>query len=225
MRRQDHSGTDRRRLRSPLRAAWRRLPAVLVLGFLIIAGRAAAAGPSFDCRKAAGSIDEMICRDDQVAAMDRKLAEVYAAASKKALNEHPPVLRAGQRGWIKGRDECWKADSKRQCVEEAYRQRTAELQAQYRLVPATGPVFYACEGNRSNEVVVTFFQTDPPTLIAERGDQVSLMYREASRSGARYRGRNESFWEYEGEALITWGYGGPEMRCKANKAEAAAGKP
>ena len=35
------------------------------------------------------------------------------------------------------------------------------------------------------EVIATFFQTDPPTLIAERGDQVSLMYLQPSGSGAK----------------------------------------
>jgi hypothetical protein len=55
------------------------------------------------------------------------------------------------------------------------RKRIAELQTKYRLVPASEPVFYACDGDPRNEVIATFFQTDPPTLIAERGDRVSLM--------------------------------------------------
>jgi membrane-bound inhibitor of C-type lysozyme len=72
---------------------------------------------------------------------------------------------------------------------------------------------YACEGDPRNEVIATFFQTDPPTVIAERGDRVSLMYLQPSGSGAKYQGRNESLWEKAGEALITWGYGTKEMRC------------
>ena len=48
----------------------------------------------------------------------------------------------------------------------------AELQARYRLVPANGPFRFMCEDNPTNEVVVTFFKTDPPTIIAERGDSV-----------------------------------------------------
>jgi len=49
---------------------------------------------------------------------------------------------------------------------------------------------------------------------AERGDSVSLMYQQPSASGARYQGRNETFWEHQGVAAITWGYGAPEMHCK-----------
>jgi uncharacterized protein len=161
-----------------------------------------------------GSIEKLICEDAALSGLDRQLSDVYAAAARKATNEHPPVLKAEQRGWIKGRDECWKSDDRRQCVEDAYRRRIAELQARYRLVPGTDPFTYVCDGDPVNEVIVMFFPTEPPTLIAERGDSVSLMYLQQSGSGSRYQGRNESFWEHQGEALITWGYGAPEMRCK-----------
>lgn len=175
---------------------------------------ALATSPSFDCAKVkSGSIEEVICKDVNLTALDRKLADVYAAASKKAVNEHPPVLKAEQRGWVKGRNDCWKSDDKRSCVESSYKLRIAELQAKYRLVPGKGPVMYACDGDPRNEVIATFFQTDPPTLIAERGDQASLMYLERSGSGTKYQGRNESLWEHQGEATITWGYGAKEMRC------------
>src|SRR5512135_1404820 len=64
----------------------------------------AADEPSFDCSKvAAGSIESLICSDSRLSALDRQLAGVYAEATKKAVDEHPPVLQAEQRGWIKGR--------------------------------------------------------------------------------------------------------------------------
>jgi len=188
---------------------------VLALGGAIVAGAALAQGPSFSCNKVdSGSIEEMICKDSGLSALDRKLSEVYAATSRKAANEHPPVLKAEQRGWIKGRNECWKSEDKRGCVENEYRRRIAELQAKYRLVAGRGPVSFACDGDPRNEVIVTFFKTDPPTLIAERGDSVSLMYLQPSGSGAKYQGRNEIFWEHQAEAMVTWGYGAAQMRCK-----------
>jgi uncharacterized protein len=187
---------------------------MLALGCWRIAGTAMAQGPSFDCSKASGSIEEMVCRDDELSALDRKLAGVYAAASKIAVSERPPVLTSEQRGWIKGRNDCWKSQTPRDCTASAYRLRIAELQARYRLVPPKGPFWYFCNDNPRDEVVVNFFQTDPPTLIAERGDQVSLMVLQPSGSGSKYQGRNESFWEHQGEAVVVWGYGSPEMRCK-----------
>ena len=178
------------------------------------AGWAGDTGPSFDCTKTeAGSIEAMVCADAELAALDRQLAAVYGEASARAVNEHPPVLKAEQRGWIKGRDDCWKSEDVRGCVEEAYRLRTAELQARYRLVDFNGPVFYACDGDPRNEVIATFFETDPPTLIAERGDGVSLMYLQPAASGSKYQGRNEMLWVKGSEALVTWGFGAPEMRC------------
>jgi uncharacterized protein len=142
------------------------------------------------------------------------MADVYAAAQAKAGNEKPPLLQAEQRGWIKGRDECWKSGDRRACVEQSYTRRIAELQARYRLVPGTGPVTFACGDDARNQVVVVFFPTEPPTLYAERGDSVSLMFLQPSASGSRYEGRNESFWEHHGEARVTWGHGAPQMRCR-----------
>ena len=174
----------------------------------------ASKGPSFDCAGVeAGSIEAVICGDDALATLDRKLADVYAAASKKAVNEHPPALKVEQRGWIKGRNECWKADDRRACVKREYERRIAELQARYRLVSHRGPVRFVCDDNPASEVSATFFRTEPPTLIAERRDSLSFMVLQPSGSGSKYQGGNETFWEHQGEALITWGFEASEMRC------------
>jgi uncharacterized protein len=178
-----------------------------------------AATPSFDCSAAQGTVEQLICKDDGLAALDVQLAAVYAKALKRAVDEQPSLLNAEQRGWIKGRNECWKkGDDARQCVEESYRLRIAELQARYRLVAYIGPVFYQCGESPVNEVVATYFETDPPSLIAERGDQVSFMVRQRSASGTRYKGRNESLWEHQGEATVTWGYGNAPMQCRPRDA-------
>lgn len=175
----------------------------------------AAAGASFDCAKVPpGSIAALVCADAGLAQLDRQLSQVYRQALKKAAQERPPLLKAEQRGWVKGRDECWKSEDKAACVKDSYVRRIAELQARYRLLPAQGPVRWACDGHAAKEVVVNFFATEPPTLVAEFGDSSSLMFAERSASGSRYVGRNESFWEHQGEARIVWGYQAPEMVCR-----------
>jgi len=190
--------------------------AILTLGSCwLLTGNVLASSPSFDCQSVeVGSIEDMVCKDDELATLDRKLADVYASARQIAVNEHPPILKAEQRGWIKGRNDCWKSQDRRKCVEASYRLRIAEIQARYRLVPVTETVRYVCEGNPANEVIATFFQTDPPTVIAERGDSVSMMYLQPSGSGAKYQGRNEILWEHHGEARIVWGYDAREMHCQ-----------
>ncbi|PZQ64410.1 MAG: hypothetical protein DI570_05390 [Phenylobacterium zucineum] len=183
---------------------------------MALAGSAAPAlaAPSFDCRKATGQIQPLICRTPELATLDQRLAQVFATAQPKTDAAGRARLRTEQRGWIKGRDDCWKADDKPACVKDAYVRRIAELQATYRLAPAIGPARFQCDGNAAKEVVVTFFGTDPPTAVAEFGDRTSLMYAAPSGSGARYVGRNEQFWEHQGEARVIWGYGAPEMVCR-----------
>ena len=172
-------------------------------------------GPSYDCAKVKpGAIEAMICEDKVLSEFDRNLSEVYASARIKAGNEHSPRLKAEQRGWIKGRDDCWKSDDVGACLRMEYQRRIAELQARYRLVPETGPVYYECEGNPASEIAVMFFKTDPRTLIANRGDSVSLMYQQPSVSGVKYFGRNETLWGNQAKTIITWGDGAPESHCK-----------
>lgn len=190
-------------------------PAPIAIVLLGLSGAAQSQDPSYDCNKVEnGSIPALVCADAELSALDRQLAGVYAAARAKASNEQPPRLKAEQRGWIKGRDDCWKSTDQRACVAESYRLRITELQARYRLVPHTGPFTFACDDAPGSELIVNFFATEPPTLIAERGDSVSLMYRQPSASGTRYQGRNESFWEHQGEARVVWGYEAPEIRCR-----------
>lgn len=171
----------------------------------------AAQGPSFKCsEKMPSSVEDIICKTPELGALDQRLASAYNAALKKA-GADSKVLKAEQRGWIKGRDECWKSDDKPTCISSSYRQRTVEVQSTYGLVNSTGPVTYDC--GRNGTVSATFFQTEPPSLAAVYKDQRSLMTADQSASGSRYQGQNESFREHQGEARVTWGYGAAEMTC------------
>ena len=161
---------------------------------------------------ARGIIETLICQDAGLAAQDRQMAEIYAAAERKASDEFPSVLKPEQRGWVKGRNDCWMHEDRRECVSEAYRLRSVELQTRYRLIAASATVTWRCPDK--SEVVATYFKTDPAALIAERGSSVSLMLQQPAASGTRYVGRNESLWEQHGEATIQWGYGAPEQVCR-----------
>lgn len=172
--------------------------------------------PSFPCDGVKTTkIETFICEDKALSILDRKLSDTYIAAAKKVIDEQELVLKADQRGWIKGRNECWKSENQQSCIRDAYLHRRAALQAKYNLVPDNGTFHFICDDDPTNEVVVTFFQTTPSTLIASRGESISLMYIQPSASGSMYQGRNEIFWEHHGEAFITWGYGTPEMNCKS----------
>ena len=187
-------------------------------------------GPAFDCAKAEGDVERLICQDEGLAALDRKLDGVYKAALAKAQNENPPTLKVEQRGWIKGRNECWKAQGEdnpafltaswqatgvHDCVEGQYQLRISELQALYQLVPSKGPVFFACEGNSANEVVATFFESELPAARLERGDRTATAWLVPTGSGSKYEGQNVEFWTKGDEATVTWL--DENLKCKARE--------
>jgi len=198
----------------------------LALAIAFAPGLVRAEGPAFDCSKAEGTVEKLICADAGLSGLDRKLHEVYEAALAKSRDDVPRVLRAEQRGWIKGRDECWKAEGAggpvyltaswtaanvHDCVEGQYQLRISELQATMHLVPEKGPVFFACEDNPANEIVATFFDTDPKTARLERGDRTVTAWLVPTASGARYEGPNVEFWNKGKDAMVTWE--GAEMTC------------
>lgn len=190
---------------------------VLVMSLFYLSEAAFSASPSFDCSKVEeNSIEETICNDEQLSRLDLELAEVYKEAEKEAVNEKPPVLKAEQRGWIKGRNDCWKAENVKDCIKTNYQLRIAELQAKYRLIYNSGPLFYTCDNNPANELVITLFGTDPRTLIAEYGDQTSLMYKQPNGPSMTYKGQNQTVW-IKGHKVIEvqWGFDAETMKCKA----------
>ena len=174
--------------------------------------------PSFDCALARpNSMEAIICDEPTLALLDVKLSNVYLEAIQAQQNSGATLLRAEQRGWLKGRDDCWKAKNKKACLTKEYKTRVAQLQAQYKLISARGPFFYHCENNPANEIVVTFYQTDPEVAVAERGDRSAILYRETAASGAKYVGRNEQLWLRQNEASVIWGYDAPIMNCLPDK--------
>ena len=103
---------------------------------------ARAEGPTCNCAKAQGEVEKLICRDASLAALDRKLDGVYKSASAAAKGKLATQLREEQRGWVKGRNDSWKAngqqtwitatrtvDTVKACADAQYRLRTSALQA------------------------------------------------------------------------------------------------
>jgi uncharacterized protein len=196
-------------------------PALLLGSFALLvnpapAAQMAAPGPTFDCGAVPdGSIESLICADAELGRLDRALDRVYRAALDTVGAADTASLKAEQRGWIKGRNECWKSDDHKRCVSTGYRHRIAELQARYRLVPAGPTVAFVCDDDSPKKADVSFFNSTEPQMVEVQYDGGrSLMIREPSASGSRYRGRNETFWEHQGEATITWGHAARPMRCR-----------
>ena len=185
---------------------------------------AAGAGPTFDCTKADGEIEELVCATPEFGAMDRELARLFALAEKGVSNDAARLgeLKATQRGWIKGRNECWKADDKKQCVMTSYAMRIHELRQGYAnsrsaddAGASMGPVALACKGLDFG-ISATFIQTDPGAVYLEWKDSSLALAHVPSGSGAKYEG----IWDGKQTMLFTQGNeamltlpGEPERSC------------
>ncbi|ABG30991.1 DUF1311 domain-containing protein [Roseobacter denitrificans] len=178
-------------------------------------------GPSFDCAKASSQAEDLICADAALATLDRRLALRFGAALEAAGNIEDDTenarttLRAMQRGWIKGRDECWKAQDVRGCVERDYLTREGQLVAAWMLETPLATVTYTCEDNPANEVTAYFFDTELPSIRVEYGDSVAVGSLEPAASGSRYAIEfGGIFWTKGDSAVFEWRAGDP-MSCTA----------
>lgn len=81
-------------------------------------------GPSFDCTKARGRIEKLVCADDELAASDRRVAELYAIALARSSDSGD--AKRAQRRWLSERDGC----EDRACAVEHYAERIAALGTQ-----------------------------------------------------------------------------------------------
>ncbi len=101
--------------------------AALIAVLCLVVPAVWAGAPSFDCTKASSDVEQLICSDDELAELDRSLADLYAVLLKNTPPGEQKLLKAEQRGWIKGRDDCWKSEDLHDCVAHEYRLRIDEL--------------------------------------------------------------------------------------------------
>ncbi len=167
------------------------------------------ATPSFDCSKSPGEFEQMVCKDPALAALDVQLADTFRQALAKAADKD--TLQATQRGWIKGRDDCWKADDKPTCVREAYIVRIVDLRIQHNLVVIPSAVEYRCDDN-AKPFTATFYNDEPRAVVLTWGNDQAIVPAAMSASGARYAAQGIEFWEHQGEASVD--FYGNKLTCK-----------
>src|SRR5687767_14961363 len=76
-----------------------------------------ASAPSFDCTKARGRIEKMICAETHLATLDRRAADLFAIAMAQASDAGE--AKRAQRRWLGDRDDCKDVA----CVEQSYQLR------------------------------------------------------------------------------------------------------
>lgn len=171
-------------------------------------------GPSFDCEAASTSAEELVCWDPELAALDRRLQASFGAAVAAAearLLAALPDLRAMQRGWVKGRDDCWKGRDLRDCVEFNYLHREAQLVAAWSLDEPVWVATYDC--GEGPEARISFYETELRSVRIERGAETDVAVADPTAEKARYRSDLGSTLLVDGDdAWLQW-LDGPEEAC------------
>ena len=98
-------------------AAARRLPAKAATS------RGPAPKPSFDCHRATASVNRMICRDGDLAALDVAMADQYRHAVRRGSLDDERRLDREQAAFLNARGDCLTAT----CIAAIYRQRLDAL--------------------------------------------------------------------------------------------------
>lgn len=173
---------------------------------------AADAKPSFDCAAAASDVEKLVCSDPALAALDRRLAEVHAR-SKAAPGANQARLAAEQRGWVKGRDDCWKSVERNRCVSEAYMTRTVQLQLDNGETTVPEAAAYDCDDNSKRFTVVYYNDLDPKSAVVTWGEDQAIAFPMMAASGARYGREGMEIWEHQGELSVD--FYGNRFSCRA----------
>jgi uncharacterized protein len=168
--------------------------------------------PSFDCAAAASEAEKLVCKDPELAVLDRRLAEVFARA-KAAPGADQARLTAEQRGWVKGRDDCWKSVERSRCVSEAYMTRTVQLQLDNGETTVPDAIAYDCDDKSKPFTVVYYNDLDPQSAVVTWGDDQAIAFPMMAASGARYGREGMEIWEHQGELSVD--FYGNRFTCRA----------
>lgn len=165
--------------------------------------------PSFDCAKAESEAEKLVCSDYSLAAFDNRLADIYAAELAKtgASKDLAPY----QRGWVKERDDCWKADDKKLCVEEAYRTRIAYLQINSPGAMAATAVEFKCNDISKPFTMAYYNDYDNKPAIITLGNDQAIIFPQLAASGAKYGRMGIDYWEHQGKASVD--FYGVKLEC------------
>ena len=196
-----------------------------VAGRFLAEGRNPQANPSYDCTKASGSAEEDICNDPILAGLDLELARLYglAANGPNMTSERLSQLKATQRGWIKGRDACWKdRGGLTSCIADSYAMRIDQLRTEFLDARredqdglSLGPFAYDCPGLNAGLSFVAI-NVDPGLASLRWRETWITATAQRTGSGTNYQAEMADglygFWIKGDEAMLTRP-GQPDLTC------------
>ncbi|MEZ8094146.1 META domain-containing protein [Photobacterium swingsii] len=161
---------------------------------------------SFDCTKASGEVETLICQDQVLAKLDLQMDVLYKAVLPTIPSGEQANFKTSQRGWIKGRNACWKSVDVYHCTKNSYALQSSTLAEEGRLFVNDKPTYYQCSGGLHPAVEVRFYQVNNQAkAILSYGLDYELLDATVSASGAKYTNDSASFWSHKQTASVQVG--------------------
>jgi len=187
----------------------RRSPQAAVLAAALLGSAGFEAGaqgtaPRDDCAAAAGAVEQLVCKDAGLAALDRSLARVLEQAAAALPPNAAEEQQVVQRGWIEVRNECARSDDVRACTDNAYRVRIAELMIASGQAGTPKNASFDCGVGAKSFLARFYAGTDPASAVLRYGDEQTIALAAPAASGTRYTASGVEFREHQGMAVIDW---------------------
>src|ERR1700758_2337684 len=147
-----------------------------------LASTAALALSPSEARAQPRSVDQLVRSDAGLSALDRQLADTLIKARR------PPCPSRGQlpgdqRRWMDSRGQCLSDANPKGCLANLYVTRITQLSSDAGLPPARPPIRLRCDGDPPFGFTITYYATNPQTLVAERRGQKIVMVQQPMGSG------------------------------------------
>lgn len=102
-----------------------RLSSLCIGVSMLVMAPGVAGAQSFNCGRATSAAEVTICRSDNLAALDERMARLYRRLERSMTGPIYRSLVIGQQQWLSDRDAC---GFNAGCLASAYRRRIAELE-------------------------------------------------------------------------------------------------
>ncbi|MHC8314365.1 MliC family protein [Pseudomonas sp. LB3P31] len=179
---------------------------------------------TFDCATATAPVEKLICRDAQLARMDRELNRLYrlALTDERAV-PRPEKITTDQQIWTLTRNQCFTEADPKACTVSRYAERADQLRQGSAIVRTKdpdrlteGPLAIRCAGLNAL-IAATFFNADPGVVYLRWANASVTLNQEATDSGLRYSGKdNTGYYIFSqiGDDVLFQKPGSAAMRCR-----------
>ena len=177
-----------------------------------LASTAALALSPSEARAQPRSVDQLVRSDAGLSALARQLADTLIKARRTPWPSRGQ-LPGDQRRWMDSRGQCLSDANPKGCLANLYVTRIAQLSSDAGLPPARPPIRLRCDGDPPFGFTITYYATNPQTLVAERRGQKIVMVQQPMGSGIRFAAARASYGEHQGVSWITWPGQPRTLRC------------